>query len=335
MTQKKPVAKQSSSSTCVRDGKATYYSDVLRGTELFASLSSEDMLQFLNYSEELRISKNERVFSEDSLCNALYVIVDGEVIIEKGEGHSYQQLAHYAKNDVFGESGLFLPLPRGAGARTIIRSTLLQFPASSISLDEMMSSSPEFCNRIFNVLIAHVAHRIRSINGLIGESKRWVNTLKEQLIVDKLTGLYNVKSYKEELLSRVSNSESVIAVMLKPRNFKAINDGYGHEAGDAALHKLGSVFLTLIGSTGYAFRYMGSEFAFIFHGDRADMQKVDDRIQSLTDAACALDFQAFGVDPDVRLSFMSHRVCYPSEHADLPSLLDYAHNAFMEVFTRE
>lgn len=334
MTKKGASTTTSHSSACVRDGKAKYYTDVLRNTELLASLSSEDVLQFLSYSEECRIPKDEHVFAEDSLSDCMYVIVDGEVVIEKDDGHTYQQLACYKKHDIFGESGLFLSLPRGADARAVIRSALLRFPASSTSLDEMVSRSPDFCNHMFNILITHVAHRIRSVNGLIGESKRWVNTLKEQLIIDKLTGLYNTKSYKEEFLSNLSNGEPVTAVMFKPRNFKSINDGYGHEVGDAVLHKLGSLFLTHIGSAGLAFRYMGSEFAFVFRGNESGVREVDARIQLLTDAASSLDFQALGVDSDLRLSFMSHSIRYPSEHADLPSLLDHAHAGFMELFTR-
>lgn len=314
-------------------GRARHYTSLLKETELFSLLSDEEIAQVLQYAEECRVAKDTQIFAEDNLSDCMYVIDNGEVVIEKRRGDTLQKLAYYTKNDVFGENGLFLSLRRRAGARTTKPATLLRFPSATVTFESIMQKSSALCNSIFNMLIVHVARRIRSVNGLISQSKRWVNTLKEQLIVDKLTGLYNITSYHEEFIPRLSDGRPVIVIMVKPRNFKRVNDSAGHDAGDATLHKLGSLFTTTLGDAGLAFRYLGSEFAIVFHG--LELSVAEQLIQSAIAAASKLDLSSLDVDADFRLSFMSHAMCYPAEHSDLSSLLDTAHAAFMKVFSRE
>lgn len=317
----------------INGGKIDYHLGILNATELFSNMPQDDLLQILEFSKEHKYRRGAEIFSADSPSGCMYIIIDGEVVVEKGSGRSRQQLARYTTNDFFGESGLFLPTVRGADARATRMSNLLCFPASLAIREEMLRAHPAFCNVVFNRLIAHVAYRIRSVNGLISKRKRWVNTLKEQLIVDKLTGLYNAKSYREEFVRQLIDGRPVIAVMVKPRNFKTINDSFGHEVGDAALHKMGSVFLATIATSGRVFRYISSEFAVVFHG--VAMNEVHDLIESVISKASTLDLRRFGVKDDIHLSFASHVVRHPDEHMELPSLLDYAHAQFMKVFSRE
>lgn len=91
---------------------------------------------------------------------------------------------------------------------------------------------------------------------------------------DGLTGLYNHKTILREIdasLASLSQAGSSLAlVMCDIDFFKKINDGYGHQAGDAVLAGIGALFAESLGSTGKAGRYGGEEFCIVLGGfDRA------------------------------------------------------------------
>jgi diguanylate cyclase (GGDEF)-like protein len=109
-----------------------------------------------------------------------------------------------------------------------------------------------------------IAERIRSTNRLISENAPWVQGLRRQLHTDKLTGLHN-RTYLEEDFGELlpSQGEGTALIMVKPDNFKSINDRFGHEAGDRVLRTLAQTLISEIGDNGIVARYRGDEFAVI------------------------------------------------------------------------
>ena len=95
-------------------------------------------------------------------------------------------------------------------------------------------------------------------------------TLRQQAIRDPLTGLFN-RRYLEETLEREvqrakRNHQPVGIIMIDIDFFKAINDNYGHEAGDAALRELGGFLLTHVRREDIACRFGGEEFILVLPG---------------------------------------------------------------------
>lgn len=96
---------------------------------------------------------------------------------------------------------------------------------------------------------------------------RLEETLRSQSIRDPLTGLFN-RRYMEESLEREMrragrNRASVGIIMLDLDHFKAINDTYGHDGGDAVLKAVGAVLQRSIRAEDIACRYGGEEFTLI------------------------------------------------------------------------
>lgn len=92
-------------------------------------------------------------------------------------------------------------------------------------------------------------------------------SLHEQSIRDSLTGLFN-RRYMEEALERevhkaLRTEKPIGILMLDLDHFKAFNDSYGHEAGDALLRALGQFVESQIRQEDIACRYGGEEFALI------------------------------------------------------------------------
>jgi len=91
--------------------------------------------------------------------------------------------------------------------------------------------------------------------------------LHEQSVRDPLTGLFN-RRYMEESLERelcraTRNKTSVGIIMLDIDHFKSYNDSYGHEAGDAVLHELGTLLKNVVRSSDVSCRFGGEEFILI------------------------------------------------------------------------
>ncbi|MFE8699143.1 diguanylate cyclase [Cytobacillus sp. FJAT-54145] len=93
----------------------------------------------------------------------------------------------------------------------------------------------------------------------------------ELMVTDYLTGLYNHRSFQEELEVSFKKEEPFILVMGDIDHFKSINDRYGHMIGDEVLSKLGKLLSEVTTKyKGKAFRYGGEEFAFILPAMKTD-----------------------------------------------------------------
>ena len=88
-----------------------------------------------------------------------------------------------------------------------------------------------------------------------------------QAATDEITGLANRRSLEEELVLEWRRAERIGAslglILADIDDFKAINDGFGHQAGDDVLRKVGEVFAGRVRQVDHAARYGGEEFAIL------------------------------------------------------------------------
>jgi len=86
----------------------------------------------------------------------------------------------------------------------------------------------------------------------------------ECIYIDKLTGVYN-RYELEKVNKSVSffKQEEIGALMLDLNGFKAINDNYSHEEGDAALVAFADILVDVVRSEGIVIRFAGDEFIII------------------------------------------------------------------------
>jgi diguanylate cyclase (GGDEF)-like protein/PAS domain S-box-containing protein len=93
------------------------------------------------------------------------------------------------------------------------------------------------------------------------------DTLRSQSVRDPLTGLHNRRYLEETLereLLRARRAEWPVGVlMLDLDKFKAINDTFGHDAGDEVLKAVAHVLQTRLRGTDLVCRYGGEEFVIV------------------------------------------------------------------------
>jgi diguanylate cyclase (GGDEF)-like protein len=83
---------------------------------------------------------------------------------------------------------------------------------------------------------------------------------------DPLTRLLNRRALLRELTAAVDEDRPLALVFLDVDNFKDVNDGHGHAAGDRVLAQLATLLVELVRSGDDAFRVGGDEFALLLRG---------------------------------------------------------------------
>jgi len=81
---------------------------------------------------------------------------------------------------------------------------------------------------------------------------------------DDLTGLLNRRGMAAELQDRVGGAHTI--VMVDANNFKAINDGHGHAAGDQVLQQMAVTLQRRLGNGWVVGRHGGDEFVAVSRG---------------------------------------------------------------------
>ena len=104
---------------------------------------------------------------------------------------------------------------------------------------------------------------LKTLKKLIRENRN----LKEISITDSLTGLYNVRYFRERLeveMQRVNRTEKPCSlIMMDLDGFKSVNDTHGHQAGDDLLRHVADIIRGDVRVVDLPIRYGGDEMAVI------------------------------------------------------------------------
>lgn len=115
---------------------------------------------------------------------------------------------------------------------------------------------------------------VKKISQLDQAKKR----LQQLAITDGLTGLYNYRFFKEQLLHEMDRAArhnlSLSLIMMDIDNFKIYNDTNGHPAGDEVLRRIAKVLQNNIRKIDIAARYGGEEFAIILPEESPESAKI-------------------------------------------------------------
>jgi len=246
-------------------GKTT----LLRKASLFSQLSREELALIARYSGYRTYAPGELVFGQGSHREELYLVRQGSISIRRRqEDEAEQEIARFVDGEVFGEMDLLDTAPRTASAVAEGEAMLLVFP-DGMEFARLLEKHPETFARILQKLLGEIARRIRAIDKLVSEKTPWIEDLKRQLHRDRLTGLFNRAYLEEELPHIVAGHAATSLLVMKPDNFKSINDTFGHEAGDKTLMQLAEAVKSRLGEGDIGARYRGDEYCVVLPGRSA------------------------------------------------------------------
>jgi diguanylate cyclase len=145
--------------------------------------------------------------------------------------------------------------------------------------------------------------RLLEINGRaermrtrIAELEREANDLHSRLDsekqgarVDPLTGIANRKSFEERFAHEIAQKPraelAVVMLLWDLDNFKAINDSYGHRAGDRVLQSVAACFMAAVRDNDFVARIGGEEFVMLLGGTKiAPAMLIANQVRSAVEA---------------------------------------------------
>jgi diguanylate cyclase len=145
--------------------------------------------------------------------------------------------------------------------------------------------------------------RLLEINGRaermrtrIAELEREANDLHSRLDsekqgarVDPLTGIANRKSFEERFAHEIAQKPraelAVVMLLWDLDNFKAINDSYGHRAGDRVLQSVAACFMAAVRDNDFVARIGGEEFVMLLGGAKiAPAMLIANQVRSAVEA---------------------------------------------------
>lgn len=234
--------------------------DLIKNINIFSTLNKKELNIIKDYTDCYNYKKDDKIYTEGSVVYGLFIIFQGEVKIIKNS----EDIAHFIKGEYFHELDLLGEEPENTTAIAEKDSSLLIFPKKGTLLNDIILKEPDIFAKIFHELLVNISKRIRQANKLISERIPWIEDLRKKIKRDKLTGSYN-RIFLEEDFPAILNesSDNISLIMIKPDNFKKINDSYGHDAGDNAIIFLSNFLKKSLRKNDILIRYRGDEFAVI------------------------------------------------------------------------
>jgi diguanylate cyclase (GGDEF)-like protein len=139
------------------------------------------------------------------------------------------------------------------------------------------------------------------------ELRKSQKELEQLALFDTLTALPNRRMFAKDFSKMYAQPERgrFSLLLVDVDNFKAINDTFGHDAGDAFLIETSNRLGAAVRSTDSVARLGGDEFAILLGGDyeKASIEKICDRI--LQSFSTALDFKGVNILAGVSIGIAS------------------------------
>jgi diguanylate cyclase (GGDEF)-like protein len=156
------------------------------------------------------------------------------------------------------------------------------------------------------------------------QTARLVDTVTYQARHDGLTGLANRAAFGERieqaLASAGATGEPVGLFFVDLDDFKGVNDGWGHHAGDDVLREVARRLLTTVRASDTVARLGGDEFAIVLSGveDESIVDAAAERVQRSFDEPFLVGGEPIGIGASVG------RAVWPEDAAELEALMRHA-----------
>jgi diguanylate cyclase (GGDEF)-like protein/PAS domain S-box-containing protein len=157
----------------------------------------------------------------------------------------------------------------------------------------------------------------------VSERKAFQAELEHQAFHDTLTGLPNRALFRNRvehaLASQRRNKLPVAVLFLDIDDFKNVNDGLGHAAGDEVLQELGRRLEDCMRPVDTAARLGGDEFAVLINEAESELHSVEiaQRVMSALSASMALGGRAVSIATSIGVAFSDQGMVSPRDADEL------------------
>lgn len=306
--------------------------ELIRNIDIFSQLREYELDIIARYSDLIPFNKGDIIFSQGSRAESLYIVIEGRVGIISLEDTNNIAIAQIISGESFGEFDFFGMTARSATALAESDSMLLQFPANQFIIQDIFQEHSYISARMLYRLFGIIAERIWRVNTILYDKSQWLQDLHKQLMCDKMTGLYN-RTFLEENFEQILQDmgDNTALIMIKPDNFKTINDKYGHDAGDQVLNLLAIFLQSALRENDICVRYGGDEFAAILPS--AGKTIAIETAREINKTITTMDLSGITTKNDVKLKLSMGIAIYPHDTGNSGKLVKLAHNRMYKART--
>ncbi|HNW43128.1 MAG TPA: cyclic nucleotide-binding domain-containing protein [Elusimicrobiales bacterium] len=181
----------------------------LRGVTLFHNLSESMLSEFAGYFKQTAHAAGEVIFKEKTKGDTLYIIVDGEVTIEKAldeVGNEFKALAILSSGDFFGEMAVLEGQRRFAQARATRDSALYEIGRAQLFafIKDHPDTGISIFSEIMKTLLKRLQHTSNELTMLFDLSRQLMTQHKSPaeflaVVMDEmrpyLEGSWNIHAF--------------------------------------------------------------------------------------------------------------------------------------------
>ncbi len=292
---------------------------------IFSSLSPEEIFALAAQLPVVSFEANETIFSIGEKARAMFMVLSGKITIMKMDDYgNSREIAKVIEGDSLAEIDMITGKNYSVTAVAETKTSLLQFPPTNITFPQFLDSNPGPGSKILYAFISDIAERTREANALLKNNSPNIQELRRQIYEDKLTNLCNRTFLEENMPLWLKNKPPpVYLMMIKPDNFKQINDSAGHEAGDKLLLHIARLLPSHLSKDTRLIRYIGNEFAIVLWGlERSEAVKTAELIRLFYNT---LDTSNFLPEEGFHLTVSIGIAAFPEHAKDADSLIEQAH----------
>lgn len=143
----------------------------------------------------------------------------------------------------------------------------------------------------YGMVLVLMEERKREVDDAHAELAVAHDQLRRVALYDVLTGTFNRRAYAEGVGLEVAKATFGAAVMLDVDNLKAVNDTFGHPAGDELLQRVADVLRSTLRTSDKLYRWGGDEFLLVLPGANAAevRQRLEEALQKVPALVLAKD----------------------------------------------
>ncbi len=305
---------------------------ILRRSDLFSQLSSEDLSYIASKTSELSTPIGTGLFDSGDKAARFYIIKSGSVRVFRNREDGVQEdMALFTSGDTLGDFDFARGAVFDAAAESAEDSVLLVFPGPDWDFSDLLREKPGIGARVKLRSLAMLAGRLRSTNQLISRNAPWVRELQRRAYEDPGTGLWS-KTFLDEEVSRAPENPCAM-VVLKPDRFKLLVDARGHSAGDVAMNSIAGVLKSLVREygRGWGIRIKSNETAIVVPGLKPkEAQELAERvgtgIAKIPQVPAEGDFPAFAFSASVAWAV------WPNDGEAFSELFKRCHADMLEIW---
>ena len=303
--------------------------ELLKKVDFFSRLRLYEIDIIAQNSDFVPFEKGEPIFARDMGAESLYVVQQGRVGILGYESEESINVARIIEGEAFGYLEFLAGENRSASAFAEEKTILLKFPHNK-TMEEILSEHPSISAQLLYRLMSTISERIWETKKMIYEKNSQVWDLHKKMNSDKLTGLYNKNFLSQDFLSMLPDlGKGAALMMIKPDNFKEVNDRFGHETGDRALTMMAIFLQSEMKETDIAIRYMGDEFGALLVD--TDREEAIGRARNISKAFKAMDLTHLTGGKNLSIQVSIGVMLFPLQVGSSEEMVAAAHEKMLKA----